>query len=290
MKLLERVTNKECLNIKILIPFSEMHFQVKINSDRLTHAKKMDYLIKKNFLHKYNSVQIILEDVTSVPFDEAQRFMDIIFQDNRKKIDCIILADTKGQMLPNEIFELCKSYIDNYPEFIFGFHAHNDMGLATANTLSAVEAGIKKIEGCFLGIGERAGNVALEEIILILNQRYEHEYNIKKLMDILKKLSLIYKIIPQCNSILIGEGYTKHTSGIHQNAESKKKGLYTFINGLEYQMPLNALSSKEKIKEFYDSEEFVYFYRKINKYFEMSNEEIKILYDIKKEKNEKVKN
>ncbi len=289
IKFLDKITNKKCVNIKILFPFSKIHFQYKINSNRLEYCQKINQLCESNFKSLYNSIQIILEDVTSVSLHDAQEFMKIILDINHQNFDYIILADTKGQMLPGEIFELVKWYIDNYPKQQFGVHCHNDLGLATANTIFAIEAGIKKVEGCFLGIGERAGNVALEQMMLISNQKYQSNYNIDNLIKTLKELSTIYNISTGFNSVLIGEGYNKHTSGIHQNAEIKSKGLYSFVKGLEYEMPLNPLSSKEIIKDYYNSDDFVSFYRNVNKYLNLDNEKIKKLYIINEENNEKIK-
>lgn len=280
-KLLQLINFKNMVNIKVLLPISDDHYNCKIKVPKEKYYEKLKFAYRV-LKEEFSSFQIILEDVTSVDINEGILKLEELLKRTAIKFDYIVLADTRGLMLPSEISEMVTRYIHSFPKQRFGIHCHNDLGVATANTIAAIEAGVTKIECCYLGIGERGGNASLEEVLLILDKKGYLSINVQEQLLILRKLITIYEIDVDYTKVLIGEGYTMHTSGIHQNAETKNPGLYSSITGLNYTMPINPLACKEVILNDYNDERFVEFYRELSKVIELPNEEIKKIYSLMK--------
>jgi 2-isopropylmalate synthase len=115
-------------------------------------------------------------------------------------------------------------------------HCHNDLGLATANSLAGVENGARQVEGTINGIGERAGNSALEEIIMILKKRlpfYTTGINTKMLNGISRLISENMNMPVQANKAIVGDNAFAHSSGIHQDGVLKMRENYEIIDPLE---------------------------------------------------------
>lgn len=280
-KLLKLIEFKDLVNIKILLPISDEHYKCKIQMPKEKYYEKLKCAYRV-LNEEFNSFQLILEDVTSVEANIGILRLEELLDMTAIQFDYIILADTRGLMLPSEISKMVSRYVNSFPKQNFGIHCHNDLGVATANTIAAVESGATKIECCYLGIGERGGNASLEEVLLILNKKGYFSISVKEELLILKELVKIYEINVDYTKVLIGKGYAMHTSGIHQNAETKNPGLYSSIIGLDYAMPLNPLACKDVILNDYNDERYVEFYRELSKVIELPNEEIKKLYSLMK--------
>lgn len=180
------------------------------------------------------------------------------------------LPDTTGYCLPKvygEKIRYIKENVKGIEKAILSTHSHNDLGLATANSFEAVINGAKQIECTINGIGERAGNTALEEIVMIFN---EHSYlgfatNIKK-----ELLCTASKLITKCSGItvpdnkaIVGANAFSHSSGIHQNAIFKKRKTYEVIDTKDLGIKesciiLTARSGKSAIAYFYKKLGFVF--------------------------------
>jgi 2-isopropylmalate synthase len=139
--------------------------------------------------------------------------------------DVINLPDTVGYTTPDEIREMFRYVIANAKgadKVIFSSHNHNDLGLAVANALAAVEGGARQIECTVNGIGERAGNTSLEEVVMAINtraDRYEYEcsINTKELVPSSTLLSMITGLTIPFNKPIVGRNAFAHESGIHQH-------------------------------------------------------------------------
>lgn len=169
----------------------------------------------------------------------------------------INVPDTVGYTNPTEYGALFKFLIENIQsnqEIIFSSHCHDDLGMATANALAAIENGAKRVEGTVNGIGERAGNTALEEVALALYIRkdfYQAQSNVvlketKRTSDLVSRLSGI--AIPR-NKAIIGANAYAHESGIHQDGVLKNPDTYEIITpslvGInENSLPLGKLSGR----------------------------------------------
>lgn len=149
----------------------------------------------------------------------------------------INIPDTVGYAIPEEYAALIKTIIEKVPssgKAIISVHCHNDLGLATSNTLSAIKAGAGQVECTINGIGERAGNAALEEIVMGLYTRknyYEAECSVdtKQIHKTSKLLTSITGVKPQPNKAIIGENAFAHESGIHQHGIMANKSTYEIM-------------------------------------------------------------
>src|SRR5699024_10310567 len=149
----------------------------------------------------------------------------------------INIPDTVGYSTPEEYGEIFKYLSENVPNIDkvhLSCHCHNDLGLATANTLAAIENGATQVEGTINGIGERAGNVALEEVAVALKIRedfFQYKTNLnlvetKRTSDLVAHLTGMHV---QANKAIVGRNAFAHESGIHQDGVLKHAETYEII-------------------------------------------------------------
>ncbi|MBF0281952.1 MAG: 2-isopropylmalate synthase [Zetaproteobacteria bacterium] len=149
----------------------------------------------------------------------------------------INIPDTVGYMTPDEFGDRISQLLNRVPnadQAIFSVHCHNDLGLAVANSLSAIEHGARQVECTINGLGERAGNAAMEEIVMILrtrSDRYDIETGIDttKLVPTSKMVSQITGMPVQPNKAIVGANAFAHESGIHQDGVLKHKKTYEIM-------------------------------------------------------------
>ena len=134
-----------------------------------------------------------------------------------------------GYTAPRESADLIRKLLENVPgadEVVFATHCHNDLGMATANSLAAVEAGARQIECTINGLGERAGNTALEEVVMALKVRndimpYRTGIDSTKIMNISRRVATVSGFPVQFNKAIVGKNAFAHESGIHQDGMLK---------------------------------------------------------------------
>ncbi len=149
----------------------------------------------------------------------------------------INIPDTVGYMTPDEFGWRIRTLIERVPnsdQAIFSVHCHNDLGLAVANSLAAVENGARQVECTINGLGERAGNASLEEIVMIMNtrtDRYDIEVGVDttKIVPTSKLVSQITGMPIQPNKAIVGANAFAHESGIHQDGVLKHKKTYEIM-------------------------------------------------------------
>jgi 2-isopropylmalate synthase len=176
--------------------------------------------------------------------------------------NCINLPDTVGYSVPTEFGGLIKMLIERVPnsdKAIFSTHCHNDLGLAVANSLAGVEAGARQVECTINGLGERAGNAALEEVVMALRTRPDampYSTNIKT--EMITKASRLVSAITgftvQPNKAIVGANAFAHESGIHQDGMLKNASTYEIMTpdsvGLtESKLVLGKLSGRAAFRE-----------------------------------------
>ncbi|MCL9804361.1 2-isopropylmalate synthase [Flavobacterium amniphilum] len=147
------------------------------------------------------------------------------------------IPDTTGYCLPEEYgakIKYLKENVIGIERAILSCHCHNDLGLATANSISGIINGARQIECTINGIGERAGNTALEEVVMILRQHsklgFDTNINSKLLSDTSKLVSESMGMFVQANKAIIGSNAFAHSSGIHQDGVIKNRETYEIIN------------------------------------------------------------
>jgi len=149
----------------------------------------------------------------------------------------INIPDTVGYTTPDEyraLFEMVRSRVPNADKAIFSVHCHNDLGMAVANSIAGVKGGARQIECTINGIGERAGNAALEEIVMALRTRadvlpYSNNIDTKMLTRASKLVSAVTSFPVQYNKSIVGRNAFAHESGIHQDGMLKNAHTYEIM-------------------------------------------------------------
>ena len=150
------------------------------------------------------------------------------------------IPDTTGYCLPEEYGQKIKYLVENVKNIhkaTISCHCHNDLGLATANSIAAIANGARQIECTINGIGERAGNTSLEEVVMIMKQHdslnLDTNINTKLLYETSLLVSESMGMMVQPNKAIVGSNAFAHSSGIHQDGVIKKRETYEIINPLD---------------------------------------------------------
>lgn len=147
------------------------------------------------------------------------------------------IPDTTGYCLPSEFGEkiaYLKKHVSNIEKAIISVHCHNDLGMATANTIAAVQNGAQQVQVTINGVGERAGNTSLEEVVMTLKTRKdlqcETAIDTKKIYPTSRLVSRLMRMPVQANKAIVGRNAFAHSSGIHQNGVLKNKFTYEIMS------------------------------------------------------------
>ncbi|MGR3578349.1 MAG: 2-isopropylmalate synthase, partial [Sagittula sp.] len=173
-----------------------------------------------------DNVQWSPMDATRTEWDYLCRVIEIAIKAGATTIN---IPDTVGYTAPRESADLIRRLIETVPgadEVVFATHCHNDLGMATANSLAAVEAGARQIECTINGLGERAGNTALEEVVMAMRVRhdimpFDTQIDTKKIMHISRRVATVSGFQVQPNKAIVGKNAFAHESGIHQDGMLK---------------------------------------------------------------------
>jgi len=212
---------------------SDSHIKHKFNS---TRDKILDRAVKAvKYSKKY------VDDVEFYAEDAGRTDNDFLATVCEKVIDAgatvLNIPDTTGYCLPYEYGEKISFLINNVKNLdkaTISCHCHNDLGLATANSIEGVINGARQIECTINGIGERAGNTSLEEVVMILKQHKElnldTNINTKLLLETSRMVSDLMGMVVQPNKAIVGANAFAHSSGIHQDGVIKKRETYEIID------------------------------------------------------------
>lgn len=173
-----------------------------------------------------DNVQWSPMDATRTEDDYLKRVVEIAIKAGATTIN---IPDTVGYTAPRESADIIRMLIENVPgadEVVFATHCHNDLGMATANSLAAVEAGVRQIECTINGLGERAGNTALEEVVMAMKVRNDimpfwTGVDTTKIMHISRRVAAVSGFEVQFNKAIVGKNAFAHESGIHQDGMLK---------------------------------------------------------------------
>ena len=212
---------------------SEIHIKHKFNSNK----ESIIELAKKSVSHakKYvYDVEFYAEDAGRTDNDFLAKVCEEVIKSGATVLN---IPDTTGYCLPEEYGDKIKFLINNVngiENVTISCHCHNDLGLATANSIYGVINGARQIECTINGIGERAGNTSLEEVVMILKQHSDlglyTNINSKLLNDTSQKVSDLMGMPVQPNKAIVGSNAFAHSSGIHQDGVIKKRETYEIIN------------------------------------------------------------
>lgn len=165
-------------------------------------------------------------DATRTEHDYLCRVVEVAIKAGATTIN---IPDTVGYTAPRESAELIRMLLERVPgasDIIFATHCHNDLGMATANSLAAVETGARQIECTINGLGERAGNTALEEVVMAMKVRndimpFQNKIDTTKIMSLSRKVATVSGFPVQFNKAIVGKNAFLHESGIHQDGVLK---------------------------------------------------------------------
>ena len=242
----EAVKEAQSPRIHTFIATSDIHMEYKLKQTRDQVLEQAVAMVKyaKNYL---SDVQFSAEDATrSDPAFLYQIFEGVI----KAGATVINVPDTVGYTTPDEFFSLIRGIRENVPSIdkaVIAVHCHNDLGMAVANSLAAVKAGATQVECTINGIGERAGNAALEEIIMTLHTRPDQFGDIystvetTQLYPASRMVSQVTGMRVQRNKAVVGENAFAHEAGIHQHGVLANKSTYEIMTPESVGVPTNQL-------------------------------------------------
>jgi len=244
--------------IHVFLSASDIH--------RLHQLKKSREEILESSRNMVVRAKRYLEDVEFSPMDASRTEPAYLYEILEAVIDAgattVNIPDTVGYTIPEEFGNLIEGIFKNVPNIhraIVSVHCHNDLGLAVANSLEALRRGARQVECTVNGIGERAGNASLEEIVMALRTRKDL-YNLATRIDtkqIYKSSRLVSELtgfVVQPNKAIVGANAFRHESGIHQDGVIKKAITYEIMDPREVGIPasslvLGKLSGRHAFKE-----------------------------------------
>lgn len=272
LKSLEKA-NKPRLHL--FLATSEIHRKYKLKKAKSEIVKIAKEKVK--FAKKYiDDIEFSPEDASRTEPDFLLEVCQAVIEEGAKTVN---IPDTVGYALPFEFGNLIKFLRENLPEnIIISVHCHNDLGLAVANSLSAILKGARQVECTINGIGERAGNASLEEIVmnLVIRKNYFNVQTNIKTEEIYKTSRLVSTLtgIPvQPNKAIVGANAFRHEAGIHQDGILKQRLTYEIMNpkmiGIpESELVLGKHSGRHALKEKLKNMGFEVNEEQLNKIFE----------------------
>lgn len=212
---------------------SDIHIRHKFNTSReaiLERAKSATKLAR----NLVDDVEFFCEDAGRADDEFLARLVETVIAAGATVVN---IPDTTGYCLPQQYGDKIKYLINHVPNIdkaILSCHCHNDLGLATANSIAGATNGARQIECTINGIGERAGNTSLEEVVMIIQQHSSlnlyTNINAKKLNPISHLVSETMRMPVQSNKAIVGANAFSHSSGIHQDGFLKDTTTYEIIN------------------------------------------------------------
>ncbi len=232
--------------IHTFIATSDIHLKHKLRKSR---EEVIDMAVDavKFARNLCDDVEFSAEDALRSDPEYLYKVIEAVIKAGAKTVN---LPDTVGYTTPDEMYSFISGVMNNVPNIdkvVVSSHNHNDLGLGVANSIAAFRAGAGQIECTINGIGERAGNAALEEIIMALQVRkdfygeIEHTINTPELYRTSRLLTTITGIEVQPNKAIIGKNAFAHESGIHQDGVLKERTTYEVMIAESVGVPTNSL-------------------------------------------------
>jgi 2-isopropylmalate synthase len=225
--------------IHTFIATSDIHLKYKL---KRTREQVLEEAVKAVTLARSftDDVEFSAEDATRTEPAYLEQVCKAVVEAGARTVN---LPDTVGYSVPDEYAELIARMVEVLGEnVIVSVHCHDDLGLAVANSLAAIRAGARQVECTINGIGERAGNAALEEVVMAVRTRqdrlpFEIGVHTEKLYSTSQMLTRFISFGPQPNKAIVGENAFAHEAGIHQDGYLKEKSTYEIISPLSVGVP-----------------------------------------------------
>lgn len=219
--------------IHVFLATSPIHMRSKL---KMTSQEVLDRVGSMVALARsyYEDVEFSAEDATRSDHEFLCQVARVAVQAGASTIN---LPDTVGYTTPDEYQDLVRCVKDavNNDAVTISVHCHNDLGLAVANTLAGIEAGCRQVEVAVNGIGERAGNAALEEVVMVLSARKDalkvtHGVDTREIYRASQMVSRLTGMAIQFNKAIVGRNAFRHESGIHQDGMLKDPSTYEILS------------------------------------------------------------
>jgi 2-isopropylmalate synthase len=255
---------------------SDLHIRAKFNSNREEILQRAIKCVTwaRNFT---DNVEFYAEDAGRTENDYLARVIEAVIKAGATTVN---IPDTTGYCLPHQYGEkiaYLANHVPNIDKAVISCHCHNDLGLATANSIAGVINGARQIECTINGLGERAGNTSLEEVVMIMKQHHGLGFytNIKThlLNPVSRLVSETMRMPVQPNKAIVGSNAFAHSSGIHQDGFLKEALTYEIINP----EAVGAESSKIVLTARSGRSALAYRFRKLG--FDFSRNDIDVLYE-----------
>lgn len=222
---------------------SDSHIQYKFRSNREEILERAVKAVK--YARKYvDDVEFYAEDAGRTDNEYLARVVEAVIKAGATVVN---IPDTTGYCLPAEYGEKIKylmEHVDGIDKAIISTHCHNDLGMATANTMAGILNGARQVEVTINGVGERAGNTALEEIAMILKAHkldVHTDINTQKIYGLSRMVSSLMNMPVQANKAIVGKNAFAHSSGIHQDGVLKNAQTYEIIDPQEVGVDTNSI-------------------------------------------------
>ncbi|MGH7700020.1 MAG: 2-isopropylmalate synthase [Gemmatimonadales bacterium] len=231
--------------VHVFIATSDLHLEHKLRLTREQCLERTRAAVERARRHT-DDVEFSAEDATRTDPDFLCRVVEAAIAAGATTIN---LPDTVGYATPAEygaLFRAVRGRVPNSDRAVFSAHCHDDLGLAVANSLAAIEAGAGQVEGTINGIGERAGNAALEEIVVAGRVRPEAiafrcAVNPAELFRTSQLVAHVIGVFPQPNKAIVGRNAFAHEAGIHQHGMLQNGLTYEIIRPEEVGVPRSTL-------------------------------------------------
>ena len=233
-KVADALKDAERSRLHVFIATSEIHMKYKLKMTRQEVLDRVESILE--FAKgKFDEIEFSGEDAARTDLDFLCEVFGVAIAGGATIIN---VPDTVGYMNPNEFgdkIRYIKEHTPGIENAIISVHCHDDLGLANANTLAAIKAGARQVEGTINGLGERAGNVAIEEVIMALKTRHDYfddlQVNIdtKQFTKVSKLVSRLTGVVVPPNKPIVGSNAFAHESGIHQHGMMSNPETYEIM-------------------------------------------------------------
>ncbi len=229
------------VRIHVFLATSAIHREFKLKMAKEEIVRRAVEMTKYACDKMAARADITTPNVEFSPEDAARTELDFLVEVVERAIDAgattVNIPDTVGYATPSHYFDVIshlKKHVSNIDRAVISVHCHNDLGLAVANSLAGVEAGARQVECTVNGLGERAGNAALEEIVMALRTRQDYygigtNISTQKLFPTSRLVSSITGMKVQRNKAIVGQNAFAHEAGIHQHGMLQNRSTYEIM-------------------------------------------------------------
>ena len=220
------------------ISTSPLHREVKLGKTRAEVLEMARTAVARGRTYTAN-VDFALEDTTRTEHDFILEVVDAVM---REGVRFVSLCDTVGYALPWEFGALVDDVRREFPGVRISAHCHDDLGLAVANAMTALQHGAERVDSCFNGLGERAGNAATEDVVMAIRTRHENlgldtRVDTTKIIPTSRLIARLSGMQPQWTKSIVGANAFAHGGGIHQDGVLKDARTYEIMRPADIGLP-----------------------------------------------------